>query len=124
MTRTQFRPIRKNSYIIIAGMQLPIGWGKRKSEDDRRYLSKEVVEKLHTEILTGDDDNDNNDDDDDDDDDNKTRQNTAEQSATKQSATKQRAVNISSQVATEVLSSGTLSNLSPTSHMSSTSTSA
>ncbi|KAF7502052.1 hypothetical protein GJ744_008134, partial [Endocarpon pusillum] len=49
MTRAQFRPMRKNSYMVMAGMQLPIGWGKRKPEDDRRYLSEAVVEKSYTE---------------------------------------------------------------------------
>jgi hypothetical protein len=51
--------------MMMAGRQLPLGWGKRKPENDKRYLLTEAVEKMFAEGLEDDDDNDDDDDDDD-----------------------------------------------------------
>jgi hypothetical protein len=50
--------MKQNSLMMMAGHQLPLRWGKRQPENDKRYLSTEAVEKMFAEGLDDDDDDD------------------------------------------------------------------
>ena len=64
MSPEQFYPQRKGSRMIMAGLQLPAGWGKRRPQHDNIYLAPDALERAFAEGLVGDDDEDDDEDED------------------------------------------------------------